>query len=230
MPTSPTLSVTPRAQETQAKHLRTQGIIPGILYGFGVGNRPVQCASKELRQVLRSAGESVVVELTMEGKTIPVLIHALDLDPVTNALRHVDFYAIDMTKAVKTHIPIRPTGVSFAVKDLAGVLVSVKQTILITCLPKDLPPFLTVDIGTLAKFHDTITAAELTAPAGVTILESPTEIVLTVVPPREEEVEVKPTDGGAVPVEVAAAPTEGPAAATMAGAPALEEGKKEKKK
>jgi large subunit ribosomal protein L25 len=168
------------------------------------------------------AGESTIVELALDEKKIPCLIHAIDLDPVTDRYQHVDFYALDMKKEVTTHVPIHFVGESPAVKTLGGVLVTVMSTITVTCLPKDLPHAFDVDISALAEFHNSITVGSLKAPAGVTIKDATDSVIVTVQEPRAAE-EEKPAEAAAA--EGAAPAAEGAEAPAADVALKKEEGK-----
>lgn len=224
-----TLTVTKRTAEENVKHLRKEGQIPGVIYGNKTPNTSIKCKMQDLRSTYKKAGESTLVEIHMDGQKVPSLIHAVTFQPLSGSFEHVDFYAVDMTKKVTTHVPIVFTGESPAVKDLGGILVEVNDHVTVTCLPKDLPHNLTVDISSLAAFRDTVTIAKLTIPEGVTIVEAPETVLITVQEPRKEE--VAPTPAETEAAAAAAATTDG-AAAPAAGAPAAgaAPAKEEKKK
>lgn len=214
--------------------MRRAGKVPCVVYGFGTQAQSISCDRGELNRVYSKTGESTLVELAVGPKKVPVLIHALDLDPVSGRIAHVDFYAVDMTKEIEAKVPLRFTGESLAVKDLGAIFVIAHEHVTVKCLPKDLPHELMADISGLKEFHDVITVAALRVPAGVTIKEGADTVVAVVQEPREEEViEV------ATPVEgaegAAAAGADGAApGAEGAAAPAVAEaaptGKKEEKK
>lgn len=202
-----TLEAKARDSAVSARKLRQQKTVPCVVYG-NTKNMLVSCAAQDLLRAYAKAGESTVVDLKVDGKSVPVLFHMVDLDPVTDDFEHVDFYALDMTKKVTTHVPVHGEGDAPAVKGLGGVLVTVLSELTVTCLPKDLPHAFSVSLEKLAEFGATITVADITIPAGVEISEEPTRIIFTVQEPRAE-VEETP-----------AAPAEGEAAAE--GAPAAE--------
>ena len=216
------------------KNVRKRSAIPGILYGFKVENQPVECAEQEFHKVFVKAGESTVVDLQVDGKSIPVLIHHISFEPVSGRYQHIDFLALDMAKEVTTKVPLRTVGEAPGVKELGGILVHNRDTVSIKCLPKDLPHAIEVDLGSLKIFHDTITVAALTIPPRVKILEKPEEILVSLQPPRkEEEAPVAAAAEGVVLPEGAVAPTEGAATETgatqaAAGAPKAKEEKKGK--
>jgi large subunit ribosomal protein L25 len=170
------------------------------------------------------AGENTLVEVELDGKKIPTLIHAVSYEPVSGAYEHVDFYAVDMTKKVTTRVPVSFEGVAPAVKDLGGILVTVHGEVTVQCLPADIPEKFVVDLASLKEFRDSITVASLAMPQGVTAVDNAETVIITVQEPRKEEV-IEPVPGaadaaaaaGAAPADAAAA---GAAPAAAAGAPA----------
>lgn len=213
-----TIALTATFRDTKAKPnaLRTSGTVPGVIYG-SVKHALVQCSAKELRSVYTRAGENSLVAVTLDGKDIPCLIHAISFHPVSGAISHVDLYAVDMKKKVTAHVPVVFTGESPAVKTLGGVLVTVHGHLEVSCLPSDLPEHFSVDLSTLHNFRDTVTVANLTLPSGVTIKNAPATVIVTVQEPRKEEVVAAPVTAAA---EGAAATTADGAAPAAPGAAA----------
>ncbi len=222
------LTVNKRAPEEKANLLRKAGEIPGVIYGSKTQNTSIKCKRRDLHLVYVKAGESTLVDVELDGKKVPSLIHAMSFEPVTGDYEHVDFFAVDMTKEVTAHVPIVLVGESLAVKDLGGVLVTVHDSVTVTCLPKDLPHSLSLNISSLVALRDTITVKSLPLPAGVTVEEAPDTVLITIQEPRQEEVTVvaTPVEGQAAAGGTESAATSSPAAAA---APA-EKGKKEEKK
>ena len=209
------LSASLRDAKAKPNAVRAAGATPGVLYG-SVAHALVQCDAKALKNVYVRAGENTLVSVSLDGKEIPCLIHEVSLHPVSGAITHVDFYAVDMKKKVSAHVPVVFTGESPAVKTLGGVLVTVHGQLEVSCLPADLPERFTVDLSTLENFRDSLTVANLTLPKGVTVKNAPETVIVTVQEPRKEE-EVAPVataataEGAAAPAEGAAAPAEGAA-------------------
>lgn len=217
------LQVSARSREQQVGALRRSGGVPCILYGNNTENQLLQCTEKDIRRAYTKAGGSTLVELDLDGKKIPVLIHAISLHPVSDAFAHVDFYAVDMTKEVETNVSIRLDGESPAVKELSGILVTPLDHVTVRCLPSRLPHELTASISSLAAFHDSLTVADLAVPEGVTILNDPTLVIATVQEQRKEE-EAAPATTSIL--DEAATPAEG---ATAEGAAPAETDKKKEK-
>jgi large subunit ribosomal protein L25 len=154
----------------------------------------------DFKKAWKTAGESTVVSLEGDGIDADVLIHQVDLDPVTDVAIHADFYAIEKGKKLSVDVPLEFIGVAPAVKDLGAVLVKVLHEVEIEALPKDLPHTLQVDISSLVGFDSTLTAADIKLPAGVALKIKPEDVVASVYEPKEEVIEV-PVDLSAIEVE-----------------------------
>lgn len=221
------LAVQNRDIKESVRTLRATGTVPGVIYGNQTKNVTVKCSDKDFTAVFMKAGENTLVEVELDGKTVPCLIHSVTFDPVSSKCEHIDFYAVDMSKKVTTHVPIIIKGESPAVKALGGVLVTIHSQVEVTCLPKDLPQSFIIDISKLENYRDSILAGMLQVPAGVTLKSAADTVIVTVQEPRKEEV-ATPVAGAEGAVEGAAAPgAEGAAAANpAAGAPAAKPGEK----
>lgn len=200
------LSASARTTEQSARDLRVQGRVPGVVYGNSE-NMLFSCDEVELRKAYIQAGESTVVELALEGKTIPVLFHTYDLDPVSDRFIHVDLYAVDMKKEVEAEVHIRMEGESPAVKDLGGILVTTLDSVTVRALPSKLPHDLPLDLSALTEINGALHISDLPVPEGVTILQEADEVIVLVQEPRAEE----PEEAPATEAAEAAAPAEGAA-------------------
>ena len=170
--------------------LRNTELLPIVVYGRGKQARSLQVSAKEFRHIFDEAGSTSLVDLTIDGESpIKVLIHDLQLDPVSDMPLHADLLELDMAKKITAEVPLVTVGESPAVETLEGSLLMNQDTVEVECLPKDLPKEITVDISSLATFDDTITAGNLKLPDGVTLLTDAELDLILVQPPREEEVE-----------------------------------------
>jgi len=216
---STTIEVQSRNPQTKAKDLLAQNIVPLEYYGKGVKNRSLQVDYQAFRRLYNQAGESTVVELKIDGKdTANVLIHEVQHDPVSDKITHVDFINVRMDVVIHTHIPLKFVGVSTAVKDNSGTLMTPLSQLEVKCLPKDLVHEIEVSIDCLVDFHTNIRVKDIVVPANITVMNKLEDVVAMVVPPKVEEeapVVAAPVEGeaGAVPAEGAeVAPAEGEAA------------------
>lgn len=189
-----TLNVEKRDLKVSLSEIRKAGKMPAVFYGKKEQSTPIMLPLAVFEKTLKEAGESTILHLDGEGIDVDVLIHDVDLDPVTDKPRHADFYAIEKGKKLHIQVPIEFVGVAPAVKDLGGILVKVAHEIDIEALPKDLPHNIEVDISKLATFDDVITAGEIKMPEGVTLKAKPEEIIASVYEPKDEVVEETPVD------------------------------------
>jgi large subunit ribosomal protein L25 len=195
------LTAEKRVVTAKLSDLRSKGFIPAVFYGHKQASTAISIKEVDFLKVWKQVGESSVIHLTGKDIDHEVLIQDIDLDPVTDNVRHADFYVIEKGKKVTVDVPLEFTGVAPAVKDLGGILVKVLHELEIEAMPKDLPHNLNVDISPLATFEDSILAKDIALPAGVTLLSNPDEVVASVAKAVEEKVEVAPVDLSAIEVE-----------------------------
>lgn len=203
----------------QVKKLRQEGILPANIFGKKVKSLAVQVSLKDFLPVWEKAGETGLVEIkvTGEDKIRPILLHNLQLDPVSDKPLHADFYQVDLKEKITSEIPVDLIGEAPAVIQKTGILIQPLSEVEVEALPTDLPDQFTVDISKLEKIDDAITVAELKAPVGVKIITSLKQILVKIEPLAKEEVVAPPS----APTEVEAPVEE---AAPIEGKPA-EEGK-----
>tara|TARA_Y100000310_G_scaffold67879_1_gene63264 strand:- start:307 stop:1005 length:699 start_codon:yes stop_codon:yes gene_type:complete len=190
------LTVTARSEGTKAKVLRQSNCVPCVLYGNDTPNVSLQCVYNELFNAYRKAGASTIVDLDTGKNKVPVLFHAVQMDPVSDRITHVDFYAVDMKKEIEASIPLQYEGEAPAVKELGGVLVTAHDHVTVKCLPTNLPHHLSISLEPLEEFHSSLTVADIVVPEGVQIMDDLEVVVANVQEPRKEEViEEVPEEG-----------------------------------
>ncbi len=182
--------------------LRKSGEIPAVFYGMGKETTSIKAPLAQFKKVWRDAGESSAVKLSLPTGEIDVLIHEVQVDPITDEPIHADFLVIDMKKKIQVKVPVEFEGVSPAVKSGLGNLVKVLHEVEVEALPADLPQKLVVDISKLATLEDVVTVSEIKLPSGVSAITPLTDIVASIVMQVEEkEEEVAPVDLSAIEVE-----------------------------
>jgi large subunit ribosomal protein L25 len=172
------------------KEIKEPGKIPAVIYGPGVKNINLEIDYKEFQKVLKTAGESSLVELNIDGEKRLVLIHEIQRDPATDQFIHVDFFQASLKEEVEVKVPLVFEGVSLAVKDLGGTLVKNISELEIKALPQDLPHEIKVSIDSLNTFENHILVKDLTLPKGIKTLLKEDEIVVSVAPPEKVEEEL----------------------------------------
>lgn len=196
-----TLNVEPRTKEATAQALAKAGRVPAVMYGPKQPSTSISVATADFIKVFKKAGESSVVTIKLGNEEHDALVHDMDLHPVTDTLRHVDFYIIEKGKKVQVDVPIVFEGVSPAVKDLQGILVKVLRELKIEASPKDLPHDIKVDISSLTDFSSVILAKDIKLAPGVTLIEKPEEVVASIAQAKEEPAEAPTLDMSAIEVE-----------------------------
>lgn len=169
--------------------LRSEGVLPAVLYGAKDDSTAIQLSSKEFGKAWKEAGESTIIELTVDGDKKNVLIYDVDLDPLSHEPRHADFYIIQKGQKVEVSVPLEFIGDSKAVKELGANLVKVLHEVEIEAEATNLPHEINVDISVLANINDQILAKDIALPAGVTLVTAPEEVVALIQEAREEEEE-----------------------------------------
>ena len=170
--------------------LRKKGFLPAVLYGADVKNMQLEVDAKEFNGVYKEAGESSLISLQVEDKKIPILIHEVQQDPLTEEPIHIDFYNPNMKKEIETKVPLIFEGESLAIKDLGGTLIKNISEIEVRSLAKDLPHEIKVSIESLKTFEDSILVKDLNLPSEVSVSQNPEDVIANVVPPQKVEEEL----------------------------------------
>lgn len=207
----------------KVKQLRKKGILPANIYGAKIESLSVEVPLKEFQKVYREVGETRIVDLSLDSKLRPVLIHNVQLDPLTRTPLHTDFYQVDLKQKVKTKVPIELVGESPAVAEKTGLLLQLLSEVEIEALPGDLPKKISLDVGSLSQIDQELKVSDLEVAKGVTILTDNNLAVVKVgelVSKEAEEVAREEEAAAAAAKEQAAAQAEVP---SKAAAPASEE-------
>jgi large subunit ribosomal protein L25 len=210
----------------KVKNLRKEGILPGNISGKKIKSEAVQVVFKDFEKVYKQVGETGLLTLEIGREEKPVLIHNLQVNPVSDSAVHVDFLQVDLKEKVETGVPVELTGEAPAEKQAIGTVVQYLNEIKVEALPMDLPEKFVVDTSELAEVDQSIMVKDLKVDRSkVDIKTGADEIVVKVEPPQKEEVVAPPppVEGevpaeGAVPAE-GEAPAEGSAPAEGAPAP-----------
>ncbi len=182
-----TLQVRKREGKKSLKQLRGGSEMPAVFYGPKEETTSIAINKDTFNKLWREAGESTVIELKGDGIENEVLIHKVDVHPVTGEPRHADFYVMEKGKKVTIKVPLEFVGVSPAVKELGGVLVKVMHEIEIEVLPKDLPQNIEVSIESLENFESHILAKDIAIPESAELIIDGEETVALVNEAKEEE-------------------------------------------
>ena len=178
-----------------ARKARAAGQIPAVLYGHGETPIPVAIGTRAFEVALhKHEGGNPIVNLALDGSEYTALIRAVQYDPVTHAILHLDFQHISLTETVEVKVALHFEGLAIGVKDGGGILESILREVEVRCLPTQIPPSISVDVTRL-NIGDSIHVSELQVP-NVVILTDPTAPIVTVSPPTV--MEEKPAEEAAV--------------------------------
>jgi large subunit ribosomal protein L25 len=169
-----------------ARKARAAGQIPGVLYGHGEAPVSVAIGSVEFDQAMRGRpGANPLVNLRLEGSEVSALIRAVQYDPMTHGILHIDFQHISLTESVEVQVAIHLTGLAVGVKDAGGILEHIVRSIEVRCLPTAIPSSVDVDVSAL-NIGDSIHVRDLSVP-NVTILTDRDATIAAVVAPTVME-------------------------------------------
>lgn len=190
------LTLRPRSASGKrpARRLRGEGFIPSVLYGKGIDAVVVSVARRELVKALHSKmGEHALVTLRLEGSPAweqAALVKAVQHDPVSGHVVHVDFHAIALTERLKVKVPLVLTGEATGVKQEGGVLEHFLREIEVECLPADIPAHVEFDVSALT-IGDTVHVRDVTPPANAKITSDPDSVIASLQKPKEVKPEAE---------------------------------------
>ena len=125
---------------------RDRGLIPGILYGSEEEPKNVKVDKLVFDRVYRLAGESTLVDLILDGETVPVLIKEVQSHPFRDEYLHVDFQQLDMSQTVRLTVPIVLTGRENIDIEEATLMQQLDE-VDVECLPSDIPQTVEIDVS-----------------------------------------------------------------------------------
>jgi len=176
----------------KVQQLRREGKLPAVLYGHIAKSIPITLDAKEASAILSNLSSSSLVTIDVEGEKHSALVRDKDRDFIKGNLLHVDFHVVSLTEKIKANVSIEQIGVSPAVNDFSGVVVTEQFSVEVESLPGDLPEKIVIDLSTLKQIGDSIYVRDLDVPPNVEILQDPDDVVVlisSVVMEIEEEVE-----------------------------------------
>jgi large subunit ribosomal protein L25 len=211
-----------------SRRLRHTGKVPAILYG---AHQDAQALVLDQQNLLTMIADerfySSIVQLKIGDRTQEAIIKDVQMHPARNLVVHVDLQRVVENEKIRIRLPIHFKGesVSPGVKSQGGVVSHMRTDVEVSCLPKDLPEFLSLDLSGMS-LNDTKFLADIPLPAGVAIpeLTRRNDPVVSIHAPRAEEPEPVAAEAAVVPVEgavpaVPGAPGAAPAAGAAPGAP-----------
>ncbi|MCM5703072.1 50S ribosomal protein L25/general stress protein Ctc [Larsenimonas salina] len=156
-----------------SRRLRRQGdVVPAIIYGGEAAPKPVAIDKPSFYKAIESESFfSSVVVLDIAGQKESVVIRDLQRHPYKPLITHADFMRVDNTHELTTTVPLHFANdeACKGVKDEGGVLHVLNNDVEISCLPKNLPEYLEVDVAGLG-LGETLHLSDIPLPEGVTLV------------------------------------------------------------
>jgi large subunit ribosomal protein L25 len=188
------LTVEPRTVTgKRVRALRRQGIVPGVIYGHGVGSISVQVQERVLDRFLAQVRGASLVSVLVDGEegARPAIVRAVQRHPITRRVQHFDLMQVALTEKIAVEVPVVLVGEAPAASGVSVVVGGAEQVIPavilqhlsvveVEALPADIPAAIEVDISGLRSLHDVIRVADIRVPAGVVITNPPEQVVASV--------------------------------------------------
>lgn len=218
------------------KKLRREGKLPANIYGEDFASQSVSVDRIAFTKIFRHAKETHVINVSLDGKDIPVLIQNTQKHPLSGNILHVDFRKVNLKKKIEASVPFLFTGESEAVAKKGGDLITQTTHLTVEALPDSIPESIEIDLTKLVEIGDEIKIADLPSNANYEIKDEPEKVIVRVNEHKEESVEPELESATPEVVGEAASPaegeeaggaegTEGEAAAPTEGESAPEENK-----
>lgn len=194
----------------KVKSLRSQGILPGNIFGKKIKSQAVQVDLKEFGKIYKEIGETGLLMLNVDAEEKPVLIHNLQLNPISDQPVHIDFLQVDLKEKVEADIPVELLGESPAEKQALGTVVQYVNELKAEALPADLPEKFEIDVIGLSEVDQSILVKDIKYDKSKIEIKSDLEaIVAKVEPPQKEEVVEAPAPAEGETAVEGEAPAEG---------------------
>lgn len=190
------------------KQLRKEGVIPANIFGTGFTSKSVSVKSMDFSKTYKKVKETGIVYLQLEKTEIPTLIKLIQKHPVNSQILHIDFRKVDLSVKIETAVPVQIIGVSEAVTQKGGVLLTLSDRLLVEALPQDLPQFIEIDISNLKEIGQDIKVKDLKVSNKYNIKDEEEKVILSVTAHKEESV-IAETAATATPEVLTAKPEEG---------------------
>lgn len=177
------------------KILLKDGFVPAVVYNAKTESKNIMLDTSTAKQILKNATSTTILDTELDGKSFKVVVKEIDINPITEELRHISFFEIDESKDMVFSIPFEIIGISPAVKNNLGVLVEVMDSIEVRCKVNDLIPSIKVDISGLEHPGQSISIDELEIPKDISLInEELKNATVVTITEMQEEIVSTPTE------------------------------------
>ena len=178
-----------------SRRIRGKGAVPGVIYGGGADPKTISLNHDQLiNQMENDAFYTSILKLNLDNTSESVVVKNVHRHPVKRKILHMDFQRILEDQKISLNVPIRFLGedVAIGVKMQGGEISKLLNDIEVSCLPKNLPEYLEIDLSNL-ELNQSLYVSDLKLPEGVelnTIMIEQNNAVVSINPPRREEEEI----------------------------------------
>ena len=184
------------SNSSAARRMRKVGQVPAVVYG---GSRPPALLSLNHNELIRHLENesfySHILTLKSEGKDEKVILRDIQRHPSRAQVLHIDFFRVSEDQQIKVHVPLHFINeeICAGVKQQGGIISHMQTDVEVSCLPKDLPEYLEVDVAELGLGHS-LHLSDLKLPRGISLVallqgEASDYALVSVIMPRVSEVE-----------------------------------------
>ncbi|MHC1716555.1 MAG: 50S ribosomal protein L25 [Candidatus Dojkabacteria bacterium] len=172
------------------KILLKEGKTPAVVYNAKGESKNIMIGSSLAGKIAREVTSTTILDAEMGSKGLKVVVKEIDMNPITEEIRHIAFFEIDESKEMAFTIPFKIIGISPAVKNNLGILVEVMNSIDVRCKVSDLIPFIEIDISKLEHPGQSISVEDLNISKSISLVneELMHATIVTVTELLEEEV------------------------------------------
>ena len=167
-----------------SRRLRSEGLVPAVLYGLSEDPVSISVDWPELRKALSTdAGTNALITIDVEGTKQLSIVKDIQRHPTRRDVLHVDFIRLDPNADVEVEVPLILTGEARKVHQVSGMVDQTAFTLSVFSKPDNIPTEVTADVSEL-EVGETITVADVQMPEGVRAAADADETVASAVVTR----------------------------------------------
>lgn len=151
----------------RAARLLKEAIVPAVVYNSKRESHNIQISKTMAESLQRTATSTTILDATLGGKSMKVMVKDIDVNPTNDLVRHISFFQIDENAPMLFTVPFNLVGIAPAVKNNLGVLVKALSSIDVRGKLADLVPSIEIDISVLEHPGQSISVSDITLPKGL---------------------------------------------------------------
>jgi large subunit ribosomal protein L25 len=162
-----------------SRRARTEGRIPGVVYGGGEPAIVITVDRKDLRRALGTeAGHNALITVEVDGQSLVTIVREVQRHPVRREVTHIDFLKVDPTRPIEVEVPIHLSGEPKKVTTQGGITEQRISVLKMRVRPDSIPDSIDVDITDMT-LDRSILVKDLVMPEGCIALSNPQQAVVT---------------------------------------------------